>query len=255
MNIPYQPSTSLSAKISRKMLPLLARRNIHFTLDKPIVSFTFDDFPRSAITNGSDILEREGWRATFYVAAGLTGENNHHGKHFVSEDIPGLANRGHEIAGHTYTHVDCDRLGYAETLAEIKRNKEALAQMGYKGKIEHFAYPFGAANAKLKNGLQNKFRTLRGVTPGVHIGKADLNALKSTPLYSGSMVDNAMQTIKGLSNRPGWLILFAHDIRQTPSQWGCTPEEFSSAIKAVKQSGAQVLTVGAALDQLEAQHG
>ena len=83
MNIPYQPSTSFSAKLSRKMLPYRARRDLHFKLDRPVVSFTFDDFPRSAITNGSDLLEKENWLASFYVAAGLMEIDNHHGSHIL----------------------------------------------------------------------------------------------------------------------------------------------------------------------------
>ena len=224
MNIPYQPSTNLSAKISRKILPFRARRDLHFTLTRPIVSFTFDDFPRSAITNGSNILETENWLASFYVAAGLMGVDNHHGEHFAADDIVNLASRGHEIAGHTFSHIDCDTLGYAQTLAEIKKNKAALSAIGYGEEIEHFAYPFGAANAKLKHGLQGKFKTMRGITPGVHIGKADLNALKSTPLYSGDKMEEALRMIQGLKSKPGWLILFAHDIQDAPSVWGCTPK-------------------------------
>lgn len=254
MNMPYQPSTSLRAKINRKMLPLRARRDIHFTLDKPIVSFTFDDFPRSAVANGSDVLEKQGWLATFYVAAGLMEIDNHHGPHFSSQDILGLVKRGHEIAGHTYTHVDCDHLTYGQTLAEIEKNKTALRAMGYDGNIDHFAYPFGAANAELKHGLQSMFKTMRGVTPGVHIDKADLNALKSTPLYSGAQTEEALQLIRGLKAKPGWLTLFAHDIQDTPSEWGCTPKEFETVVQAVKESGAHVLPIGAALEFLEANH-
>lgn len=255
MNIPYQPSTSLSAKLSRKILPYRARRDLHFKLDKPIVSFTFDDFPRSAIANGSDQLEKQGWLAGFYVAAGLMGIDNHHGPHFTAKDILELVENGHEIAGHTYTHVDCDQLGLTQTLAEIEKNKAALIAMGHDKKIEHFAYPFGAANAQLKHGLQDQFKTMRGVTPGVHIDKADLNALKSTPLYSGSAINDALHMIQSLETRPGWLILFAHDIQDSPSEWGCTPSEFKSVVQAVKQCGAEVMTIGATLKLLERNHG
>ena len=96
---------------------------------------------------------------------------------------------------------------------------------------------------------------MRGVTPGVHIGKADLNALKSTPLYSGNAVKDALQMIEGLKARPGWLVLFAHDIQDSPSEWGCTPSEFKSIVQAVKQCGAEVLTIGEALKLLEGNHG
>ena len=252
MKTAYQPSTSFMAKIRRKALPFRARRMLNFSLDKPIVSFTFDDFPRSAISNGSDILEAENWRATFYVAAGLEGIDNHHGEHFCAEDIPALAQRGHEIAGHTYTHIDCEHIGLDSTLSEIDRNVSALKSMGLTNEIENFAYPFGVANAALKHGLQSRFLSMRGVRTGLHNGQADLNDLKSCPLYSGDTLTTALGYINDLTSTPGWLVLFAHDIQTVPSEWGCTPQEFCTVIDAVKKSGVQVLPVNEALKILRA---
>ena len=254
MNAPYQPSSSLRAKIARRTLVFRATRHLHFNLTRPIVSFTFDDFPRSAITNGSNILEIEDWRATFYVAAGLMGVSNHHGAHFLSKDIPALAERGHEIAGHTLNHIDCDKLGLDGTKKEISRNIKAIKSMGYTGNIEHFAYPFGAANTALKLGLQNQFKTMRGITGGVHMGKVDLNGLKSEPIFSGPKFNKTLQTINSLKTQPGWLTLFTHDVRKNPSEWGCTPEDFKTVIQAVKNTGARVLPVGAAVKYLESTH-
>ncbi len=254
MNVPYQPSSSIRAKIARRTLAFRATRHLHFKLTRPIVSFTFDDFPRSAMTNGSDVLEAEDWHATFYVAAGLMGVNNHHGAHYLKRDIPALAKRGHEIAGHTFTHIDCEQLGLRGTHAEIERNIKAIKSMGHADKIEHFAYPFGAANTALKQGLQNQFKTMRGIGAGVHVGKVDLNGLKSTPIFSGPQFTNTLHTISTLKNRAGWLTLFTHDIRDNPSEWGCTPEDFKTVIQAVKNSGALVLPIGAAVKYLESTH-
>ena len=39
----------------------------------PIISFTFDDFPRSALYTGGAILERFGLNGTYYAAFGLMG--------------------------------------------------------------------------------------------------------------------------------------------------------------------------------------
>jgi peptidoglycan/xylan/chitin deacetylase (PgdA/CDA1 family) len=42
-----------------------------------MVSFTFDDVPKSAATVGATILEEYGGRATFYVAGSLVTEPPH----------------------------------------------------------------------------------------------------------------------------------------------------------------------------------
>jgi len=49
-------------------------------LQQSIISFSFDDCPKSAITHGLPLLEAKGWRATIYVAYGLCGTTNHLGK-------------------------------------------------------------------------------------------------------------------------------------------------------------------------------
>ena len=252
---PYEPSKSIVSKIARRLVTFQERRDLRIRLDHPIVSFTFDDFPRSAIENGSDLLEREGWRATFYVAAGLRDVYNHHGQQFAAEDLPALEARGHEIGEHSFSHIDLTNLSPAALLSEINRNKKALRNMGVKGPIENFAYPFGAVSARVKKTLGNRFKTLRAIAPGTHTDKIDLNGLKSAPLFSGPKLAHTLELISGLKTNPGWLTLFAHDIRDTPSEWGCTPEEFKTVIEAVKQSGAIVLPVHQALSHIEGYHG
>ena len=39
----------------------------------PMVSFTFDDLPKSAVTTGAEMLEAHGARGTFYVSGSLVG--------------------------------------------------------------------------------------------------------------------------------------------------------------------------------------
>jgi len=255
MNAPYQPSASLSAKISRKLLPLRARRDIRVSLKRPIVSFTFDDFPRSALYEGADMLAKHKWRATFYVAASLANVQNHHGHSFVKPDLARLQAKAHEIAGHTYSHLDCGQSTREQVLAEIARNNVALTALGVKKPIEHFAWPYGTTNIATKTALAGHFKSMRGVTPGVNRGRTDLNCLKSTPLYSGAKLDHALKLINGLKKRPGWLILFTHDVRDNPSEWGVTTKEFLETIAAVKTSGALVLPVGEALDMVKKNNG
>jgi len=232
-----------------------ARRDIRISLKRPIVSFTFDDFPRSALYEGADMLAKHNWLATFYVAAGLAGVHNHHGQSFTDTDLLYLQTKGHEIAGHTYSHLDCGQSDEQQVLTEIERNKIALREMGVKKPIEHFAWPYGTTNIASKTALQSHFKTMRGVTSGVNRGRADLNCLKSTPLYSGVKLDHAVSLIEGLEKRPGWLILFTHDVRENPSEWGLTPAEFLGIIDAVKTSGASVLPVGKALETVETTNG
>src|ERR1041385_7997293 len=59
-----------------------ARRDITFSTPTPLISFTFDDFPKSALTTGGAILGRFGLRATYYACLGLMGRQNRTGPIF-----------------------------------------------------------------------------------------------------------------------------------------------------------------------------
>jgi peptidoglycan/xylan/chitin deacetylase (PgdA/CDA1 family) len=43
--------------------------------------------------------------------------------------------------------------------------------------------------------------------------------------------------------RNAWLILFTHDVRETPSPWGCTPAAFERLIDRAVADGFEVVTV------------
>ncbi len=243
--------SKFAKKVSRKVRPLLNRRILPLSLHKPLVSFTFDDFPKSAITNGARILEKEGWGGTFYTAAGLANTTNHHGPHYSPQDLQELERHGHEIAGHTHSHADLTQMSVSQALQEIDDNRSALKKMGVKGEIANFAYPYGEVSGKLKQALASKFASMRGIQDGAHYGHADLNELKSQAIDSKEHIKGAMSILANFQFRPGWLIIFIHDIVKTPSEWGCTPEQFFKIVNAVKASGAHVLPVNEALSYLE----
>ena len=250
---PYAPSNTLVDKISRRIRPLRNTRKLAIKLDKPLISISFDDFPVTAITNGSDVMEQYGWRATFYTCAGLEGITNHHGQHFRAEHLLKLQAAGHEIAGHTLDHQDCSVLSDDAVLTQIEKNKARLCDIGITQSIDGFAYPFGAATAPLKKLLSHKFEAIRGIKTGQHTHSADLNELKSCGVYS-STIDNVIARINALPAAPAWLTLFTHDICDAPSPWGCTPAEFIRVLDAIAASRADVLPVREAVHFLRGQH-
>ena len=58
-----------------------------------VVSFTFDDFPRSAFHCGGDILRCHGVRGTYYASMGLEGRTTEVGESFVRKDVEDLLER------------------------------------------------------------------------------------------------------------------------------------------------------------------
>ena len=63
----------------------------------PIVSFTFDDFPRTAARAGGAILGEHAMHGTYYVSLGLMNRHLPAGRGFSAEDLRDIVDEGHEL--------------------------------------------------------------------------------------------------------------------------------------------------------------
>lgn len=235
----YKAKRFMSRGVARSILP---------SPDQSIITFGFDDCPASAIENALPLLEAEDWRATIYVACGLCETKNHLGRHMSLSDIKDVHDRGHEIADHTFYHVSSNNMSTDEYLADIEKNQAALSALGLP-RSRHFAYPFGHVTPELKRALHQKFETLRGVI-NYNKSSQDANLLNATRVYSGQDLKTALDAINQAKSTPCWLNLYTHDVRENPSDFGCTPDEFRTVVQAVKATGLPVLTVDAAYQKI-----
>lgn len=247
----YEPSRSLGKRVARRLAPLQGRRMARFKLERPIVSFTFDDCPQSAIDNGVTKLDTLEWKSTIYIASGLLGTTNHHGPQMNEADVVAAHEAGHEIGEHSFSHVDISEMSFNDAMTDIGTNRQAFRKMGLPS-CRTFAYPFGQTTSEVKTRLANDYTGLRGITSGAMVGKVDLNQIRSTPMFTGEPFETLLRQIKELAGSNSWLTLFTHDIQDNPTQWGCTPDEMDAVIAAVKESGAEVLTVADAIAKIKA---
>jgi len=80
------------------------QRPFPINTEVPLISFTFDDFPRSALLTGGAILKRFGLRGTYYASLGLMGKEAPPGVLFLRDDLEVLLEEGHELGCHSYSH-------------------------------------------------------------------------------------------------------------------------------------------------------
>src|SRR5688572_7340869 len=71
----------------------------------PLVSFSFDDFPRSAATAGAQVLKDFGVKGSYFVSGGRAGRHIDGLDQFVEDDLINMAEAGHEIGCHTFGHI------------------------------------------------------------------------------------------------------------------------------------------------------
>jgi peptidoglycan/xylan/chitin deacetylase (PgdA/CDA1 family) len=227
----------------------LARRVVPFRLDHPVVSITFDDFPRSALETGGRILQSEGIAGTFYTIFGQPDAESPSGPLGGLTDFAACVAGGHEIACHTYDHLDCSTASAGQIEASLTRNQAAARALGLPP-LKHFAYPFGRYSVAAKRTAIKRYVSARTILWGLNQENVDLGLLKGVPLYSRPGPPHLARYFEALRSRPGWLILYTHDVAQRPSPFGCTPEKLRLAIRLACEIGAPILPVGAVVDKL-----
>jgi len=244
------PLDNLTHRVRRRFREESAKRirtrTVRAANPKPMISFTFDDVPVTAATEGAVMLERVGARGTFYVAGALCGTVGEEYPHLSAQGCADLYARGHEIACHTFSHRHVANLSESELADEIARNRRFFERLGGI-RLESFSYPFGGVSLARKRQLQSVFASCRSTMPGLNGPEFDLGYLRAVGLWRGISPDTVQQWIDRAVRENAWLIFVAHDIAADHAPWGCTPALFLDAVRRAAASGARILTVREAL--------
>ena len=105
---------------------------------------------------GARVLEDHGARGTYYACAGLAETEGPSGRNFARSDLARLTANGHEIGCHTFGHDDCAQRPVFDTLQDLAKNRDALANMAAP-LLETLAYPYGETTSELKRSLPPRF--------------------------------------------------------------------------------------------------
>ena len=242
MTIAYEPDRSLKGKLRRRLVRLAHRRPLARGPERPTLSISFDDAPATAAFAGAQILEARGLRGTYYVSASLAGQPAPMGICATGDDYRRLAEAGHEIACHTFSHLDCGQATGDEAMEDCERNLAQLDQ--WTGEpVCSFAFPYGDVAAGPKQRLAERFATLRGLHHGVIAAGTDLSQLPAVGIEGPGGEATALSWLGVAAARPAWLILYTHDVTEQPSAWGCTPSTLARIIDKALEQGFEIETV------------
>lgn len=213
-------------------------------LDAPVVSFTFDDFPRSALTEGGRILRRHGWAGTYFTAGGFCGRTVDGLDYFDRDDLVQASEEGHEIACHTFGHLRLPQTRRPDIEEDLERNARFLGEVLPEHRLSSFAYPYGDLDLGRKAQLSARFPACRGIWPGINAGRMDFAQLKAVPLERRSLGELDIEAwLDRAEAGRGWLIFFTHDVSDDPSPYGCDRETFERVAAAVARRNVRVLPV------------
>jgi glycosyltransferase involved in cell wall biosynthesis/peptidoglycan/xylan/chitin deacetylase (PgdA/CDA1 family) len=218
-----------------------------------LISFTFDDFPRSALLTGGAILNSFGLAGTYYASLGLAGKETASGEIFSSGDLTTLFEQGHELGCHTFAHFDSWDTDTGAFEDSIIKNRSALNELFPGAEFESFAYPISSPRPLLKARIVHHFVCCRGGGQTINVGRTDLNQLSAFFLEKSRDNIQAIKDVIDCNQRArGWLIFATHDVSDHPTPFGCTPEFFERVVRYAVSSGAQILPVIKTLEVLGA---
>lgn len=239
-------------KYRRSLARFFCRRMAPIRAEVPIISFTFDDAPGTALAKGAEVLGSHGIRATYYVSLGLLGSETAPGVIATREELLRAAGQGHELGCHTFHHLGAWETDTRQLMDSVRENTRALSDILPGARFRTFAYPKSQVRPSCKRRLGRLFDCCRGGGQTFNAGMTDLNLLKAFFIdrrYSVEMRQVA-RLIDLNAQCGGWLIFATHDVSPAPSLYGCTPELLADIAGCAVSSGALLLPVAEAFDRL-----
>ncbi len=191
--------------------------------EQVVVSVTFDDTYANQVL-AADVLARYGMKGTFYVNSPRLGSGS--STYMSKAQVDHLVAAGHEIGGHTLSHVDLAKASSSEATRQVCDDRAALLGMGYR--VTSFAYPFGSTSAAAKQIVAGcGYNSARGVgdlrSPGYGcdscatadtIPPADKLQIKTNQSVQSdttlAMLENYVTQAE--SDRGGWVPLLIHQV-------------------------------------------
>jgi len=248
--------TRVRTRVRRDLSDRCARRTVEVRPAQPIISFTFDDFPRSSLPTRAAILKRPGFLRTYYVSLGLMDSEIPAGRAFSREDLRQTIADGHELGCHTFAHCHSWSTSPAVFEDNIVQNQRELSKLAPGAELKSLSYPISAPLPGNKQRVARHFLCARGGGPSYNLGATDANNLQST--FIEKLRDNPaamMRLIEENRRARGWLIFSTHDVTEHPTPFGCTPQLFEDLVRAAKESGARVVPVGQAWEEITSEKG
>lgn len=241
------------SKARRTLAASFRRRELRIQSPVPLISFSFDDAPRTAFDVGGSILQANNARATYFMSLGLLDTQTDAGLIAGCDRLERAVQSGHELGCHTFDHLDAWHTSTGSFIASVDANRKALKAFLPGISFPAFAYPKSGAKLGVKAELERRFVCCRAGGQSNNTGVVDLNLLNACFLDRRAQVD--IQFIRALIERNaqscGWLIFAAHDISESGSRFACSTAFFREVVRYAAESGADLIPVGEACVRLQ----
>lgn len=202
----------------------------------------------SAIKNGENILKKYNFSGTYYISLGLMEEEGFKFNNGDDELLKQIVGHGGELACHTHKHLHLFQTNKDQIISDLEENQQTIQQFISGYKFESFSFPFGEQSVIARYITRKKYKSARSVYHGINTGRVDLNGLKCVRLYESISLDKIYAAINKTIDLNGWLIFYTHDVKNNPTDVGCSPAYFEEVVKYCYEKKLKILTINEALD-------
>jgi peptidoglycan/xylan/chitin deacetylase (PgdA/CDA1 family) len=217
-------------------------------LSQGVLSISFDDFPRTSWSEGGAVLADHQVQATYFMSGGLCGRFYANQEMFTTRDLEEIWAAGHEIGCHTFDHLSAIRSSPEEFVASMIRNRQFIGRIIAGLTLRTFAYPFGHVTLGAKLSCAKHYAFGRGIGRALNRGLFEPAFVGGIGFERRQMVQHDLpRLIEEAARCRGWLVVFSHDVRDDPSDYGCRPRDLDSLIRMAKNAGLAIRPVGRAI--------
>lgn len=194
---------------------------------KPYIALTFDDGPKPELTTEMlRLLDKYNVRASFF----LVGKQAVKYKDFIVQ----IAESGHDIANHSFTHPNLTLLSAEEIYVELNETNKVLTDIT-KQTVTYFRPPGGQFNKKInevanKLNLQTVFWSINAIDY-IHNNDGSIVERNDHKRHMLPLADYILQQLK-----PGSIILLHNGSRETN-------EALPTLIEEAQKKGYEFVTL------------
>ena len=125
--------------------PFFSNTHASPVTNNKVVIINFDDGRKTQFTHAKPILDKYGFKATFYIVCNYVDNK----KGFMTwDEIETLNKEGHDIGSHSMNHVHLSNLSKKHIEYEVGQSKKCLEDHGIEA--TSFAYPFNDGSNEKK---------------------------------------------------------------------------------------------------------
>jgi peptidoglycan/xylan/chitin deacetylase (PgdA/CDA1 family) len=225
--------------------------------DQPMVSITFDDGWQSVYDRALPLLNKHGFKSTQYVNASSIETQNF----MTAAELQQLHQAGHEIAAHSYEHLDLTSISTDRLDEQLRRSEEALAAAGLA--TDDLATPYGRSDPQVDWYASKYFKVVRGTDDGINTRQnLDPHDLKVLYVTDETPAETITEALSETSRLNGWLVIVYHEITAPDSnstkentvaadRSTITSDVLAAQLQLIADSGIQVQPVVQAFKQLQ----